>query len=158
MAEIYERFFSVEVPELLERLSPESAPLWGIMGPQHMVEHVSGLFYISRNNLGIKCSTPEDKLPRIKEFIWNDAPFPRSVRVQGIPRDSTLPLRFSSLDEAKAVLLKNIQAFFGFFAQNPDASTMHPVFGPLNFEEWKRIHWKHTLHHLRQFGLTGEDA
>jgi len=32
-------------------------------------------------------------------------------------------------------------------------TTLHPVFGELNFEEWILLHYKHVTHHLKQFGL-----
>ena len=32
-------------------------------------------------------------------------------------------------------------------------TSLHPVFGELNFEEWVLLHYKHVTHHLRQFGL-----
>ncbi|MEZ4774126.1 MAG: DUF1569 domain-containing protein [Bacteroidia bacterium] len=149
----HKQFLVEVVPASLEKLTEDTPALWGIMGPQHMIEHVSGLFYISRKELGLPCTTPEEKLPKMKEFIWNDQPFPRSVRVVGIPKDKTLPLRYGSLDEAKGVLFKSIDDYYQFFEQNPEATTMHPVFGRLNHSEWDRIHWKHTTHHLRQFGL-----
>lgn len=149
----YKQFLIERLPESLEKLTENTPALWGIMGPQHMVEHVSGVFYISQKELGLTCTTREENLPKVKEFIWNDQPFPRSVRIVGIPKDQTLPLRYGSLDEAKEILFKSIGNFYQFFDQNPEATTMHPVFGRLNQVEWERIHWKHTTHHLRQFGL-----
>ena len=32
------------------------------------------------------------------------------------------------------------------------ARAVHPAFGPLSAEEWGRLCWKHTNHHLVQFG------
>jgi hypothetical protein len=29
----------------------------------------------------------------------------------------------------------------------------HPMFGPLSLREWLRWGWRHTDHHLRQFGM-----
>jgi hypothetical protein len=40
-----------------------------------------------------------------------------------------------------------------FFAEHPGQTTTHPVFGPLNFNEWILLHHKHMTHHARQFGL-----
>lgn len=28
-----------------------------------------------------------------------------------------------------------------------------PVLGDLNFEEWIMLHYKHVMHHAKQFGL-----
>ena len=35
---------------------------------------------------------------------------------------------------------------------NEQVST-HPIFGPIGYDEWHRTHYKHTYHHLLQFGL-----
>lgn len=35
-----DHFFSVELPNALDQLAPDAKPLWGVMTPQHMVEHL----------------------------------------------------------------------------------------------------------------------
>ena len=50
-------------------------------------------------------------------------------------------------------LQKSINEFVEHFAADKNITTTHPVFGPLNFEEWVLLHYKHVTHHLRQFGL-----
>jgi hypothetical protein len=39
-----------------------------------------------------------------------------------------------------------------FAAADPAALHPHPVFGRLSRGEWGRWAWRHTDHHLRQFG------
>jgi oxepin-CoA hydrolase/3-oxo-5,6-dehydrosuberyl-CoA semialdehyde dehydrogenase len=64
-----------------------------------------------------------------------------------------LPLKFERVDLAIEELQKQINHFVLYFQQNEGAVTMHPVFGELNLEEWILLHYKHLLHHCKQFGL-----
>jgi hypothetical protein len=60
-------------------------------------------------------------------------------------------VRNSSMKEATEKLTESVNNFFTFFGSNPNSKTIHPVFGPLNFDEWVMLHYKHVNHHLRQF-------
>jgi hypothetical protein len=64
------------------------------------------------------------------------------------------PLRYTSLAEAVAGLRTSVSRFVEEAASTPDVTRMHPVFGPIGMEEWARAHFKHTYHHLLQFGLV----
>jgi len=47
----------------------------------------------------------------------------------------------------------NIQYFYLYLATNPAKTLMNPMFGELNYEQQISILYKHTRHHLKQFGL-----
>jgi hypothetical protein len=53
--------------------------------------------------------------------------------------------------EAAIAQLQNTVA--AFFESNPHPTTIHPVFGPLSFDEWILLHYKHVTHHWNQFEL-----
>jgi Protein of unknown function (DUF1569) len=57
------------------------------------------------------------------------------------------------MEEAVAGLQKSIAEFIDYFKDDISKTTLHPVFGELNFEEWILLHYKHMLHHGKQFGL-----
>ena len=40
-----------------------------------------------------------------------------------------------------------------FAARSGDDLQPHPMFGPMTTGEWQRWGWRHTDHHLRQFGV-----
>lgn len=146
-------FVREESPRLLARLTPDSPAVWGLMTPQHMVEHLSSLFYIARKDLGLPCVTPEERLERAKKFLWNDRPMKRDVPNPDLKAGELRPLRAANLEDAKALYLKSLAAFYAHYAAEPDFKTMHPVFGILGFREWEAFHAKHITHHFRQFGL-----
>jgi hydroxymethylglutaryl-CoA reductase len=46
-----------------------------------------------------------------------------------------------------------IQELFHAFEQNPTLEISNPFFGDLNFELTIQLLYKHSTHHLRQFGV-----
>lgn len=139
----------------LAGLSEESERGWGYMTPQHMVEHVSGLIRLSRIDNGLECVTPEEQIPSYKRFLWSNRPFQKNVPIAGLRHGQLRPLRFENLEIAKGKLKTEIDRFYQFFGEHPEATTMHPVFGPLNKDEWEQFHNKHIQHHLgAQYGLA----
>lgn len=56
--------------------------------------------------------------------------------------------------EHGAALERSIKAFEDHFKDDAGKKTSHPVFGELKFEEWVLLHYKHVMHHAKQFGLV----
>ena len=67
-----------------------------------------------------------------------------------------MPLRNENIEAAIVKLKKSIDEFFEYFSVDSLQTTNHPVFGALNFEEWVLLHYKHVLHHAKQFGYVAE--
>jgi len=57
------------------------------------------------------------------------------------------------MQESLTELETELNGFFGYFSEDPEKKTLHPVFGELNFAEWVQLHHKHVTHHLKQFGI-----
>jgi hypothetical protein len=57
------------------------------------------------------------------------------------------------MQEALENLEESIKAFENYFKEDVSKTSLHPVFGELNFEEWVLLHYKHVRHHLKQFGM-----
>ncbi len=138
--------------QLLHQLSAEKPALWGKMNAQQMVEHVNGFFLVSIDKLHFPLVTPEEHLPKFKEFLLSDKPFRENTKAPVLPEEP-FPVRESDLKVAIHQLDQTIQDFFDYYAADPEKTIMHPVFGWLNFEEWILLHYKHVTHHARQFGL-----
>lgn len=145
-------FIREEFITLLDRLSPDTEAVWGKMNAQQMVEHVTGFFMVSTNQLHFPLVTPEEHLPKFKEFLLSDKQFRENTKAPVLPEEP-LPTRQPDLASAVQQLRNTIEAFFGYFEAYPARTTAHPVFGWLNFEEWVLLHYKHVTHHARQFGL-----
>ena len=145
-------FLRYDVPALLTRLDPTQAPAWGQMTPQHMTEHLAGAVRLSMGRYNHPAPPAGPALDRMQAYLLADAPFPPGVRNPMLPATPG-PLRLPSLAAAGAVLLLELDEFFAHYARQPAATAAHPMFGTLDFKQWRVFHFKHFSHHLLQFGL-----
>ena len=141
-----------ELLQNLERLNSDTEPQWGTMTAQKMVEHLINTFLIASGQLHIECFSEDSKLPILKKILMSDRPMPKgfdSPANKKVQQD----YKYNNIDEAKKNLLNEVNAFYKYFDENPDAKLMNPTFGELNKEEWIQFHKKHLTHHFTQFGL-----
>ena len=147
-----QHFMKHTLMETIAGLNEESQPHWGKMTAQQMVEHLIWAFELSNGKSKIICNLSEEQEAQRKPFLYNNRPTPREVPnpelENGFP-----PNRFINLEEARKRLGKEILAFMKQDPENHLPEYDHPIFGKLNREEWERAHYKHTFHHLIQFGL-----
>jgi oxepin-CoA hydrolase/3-oxo-5,6-dehydrosuberyl-CoA semialdehyde dehydrogenase len=130
----------------LQKLSLQSEAKFGILTPQHMVEHLIITVKLSSGRIPIPSFEPNEKqLARKQALLFTDMPFPQGVKAPGLP-DTLLELRYPDLETAKSALIAGYDAYQLLYKENPTG------FGLLNYEEWERFHAKHIDHHLGQFG------
>jgi len=141
------------LPEAVDRLREDATPQWGVMTAQQMVEHLIWTLELSRGGAPVKCFAPADMRERPKPFLYDNRPTPRCFKNPALG-DGPLPLRYSGLPEAKAEFRKELERYLGYQRDHPEALNTHPLLGPLGTEEWERCHYKHSYHHLLQFGLV----
>ena len=140
--------------KLLRKLNPDTQPKFGIMTPQHMVEHL--ILLVKLSNGGIKGQLMQSKETAVKwkqSLIYTDMEFPMGVRIPGEEESVLTGLRYENLEKAVDKLEDEIKKFEDFFQNNSHETTMHPALGLLNHEEWTIFHNKHFTHHFKQFGL-----
>lgn len=145
-------FLSSDLVPLLKTLSPNSPMKWGKMNAQQMVEHIAGFFRVSTNQLHFTLVTPIEQLPKLVSFLRSDKEFRENTKAPVLPEDP-LPVQFASMEDAVNDLEKEIQYFVHQFSNTDSLITQHPVFGDLNFDDWVLLHYKHVVHHLKQFEL-----
>ena len=136
----------------LERLSPTSRAQWGKMTPQQMVEHLIWALEVSNGLLEAHCNLNAKLVAKIRGFLFDNTPtsheFMNPMLKQGFPAN-----RFSSIREAIDALRNQVRMFNERPPSEWNQLRTHPIFGPLNQDEWSRSHFKHCYHHLLQFGL-----
>ena len=92
----------------------------------------------------------------MKPFLYDERPMAREFKnpalVGGLP-----PLRFPNMGEARTTLAAEVDRFLREWRSSSGAIRTHAVLGPLGFDEWSRSHFKHSYHHLLQFGLLDAD-
>jgi oxepin-CoA hydrolase/3-oxo-5,6-dehydrosuberyl-CoA semialdehyde dehydrogenase len=147
-------FISKEYATLLTNLPGDAAGKWGKMNGQQMVEHIAAFFAVSAGKIKFDLVTPPEHLPKYKEFLLSDKEFRENTQAPtSVISEEAQPLRYASMEDALANLQQSITTFENYFKDDKLKTTLHPVFGELNFEEWVLLHYKHVTHHLRQFGL-----
>ncbi len=147
-----EQFLTVETPTLLTNLSEETAPKWGIMTAQHMVEHLAGTMRLSNGKRAVNRITPIEQLESRRNFLFGPQPFQKNIKPN--PGPAVLQeLKLINLDAAKIALLNEIQDFLTYFEGHDGLKPMNPIYGELTKQEWIIFHQKHFKHHFTQFGL-----
>ena len=139
--------------ELLKELTPDKNPEWGIMSAQHMIEHILLAVQMSNGKLVLECFNDKEKLPMLKRYLISNRPLPQGF-VNPYIGEGLLPLKFTNIDEAITELEKEVNDYYNFFDENPEAKLTNVTFGELGKNEWEVFHDKHFTHHLKQFGLV----
>lgn len=147
-------FLKNDFISLLKQTSTDTLPAWGKMGLQQMIEHFSDAVRLASGKIAVtQIFTPEENLPKMRDFLMSDKPFRENTPNPLMP-ETPAPVRNKTIDEALAELKQEIETFFSVFQNNNQQQTRNPFFGDLNFEQNVQLLYKHALHHLRQFGLT----
>ena len=148
-------FLKDDLLRLVDKLKGDEKAMWGKMNAQQMLEHVSAFFKVSTEKIKFPLTTLAEHLPKYKEFLLSEKEFKENTKAPAtVLPEEPLPLRYSTIQEAKDQLKKSVEEFFKFFKDDTSKTTLHPVFGQLNFDEWVQLHHKHVIHHLKQFGLA----
>lgn len=146
-------FIQQKFLELVSSLSADQKGNWGVMNAQQMVEHVADFFKVSYGKLKFQQVTPTEQLPKFREFLWSDKEFKENTKAPMLP-ETAFAARNANMSDSLHELKTDINTFFSYFEENADVKTPHPVFGELNIEDWIQLHYKHTQHHAKQFGLS----
>jgi hydroxymethylglutaryl-CoA reductase len=146
-------FIEIDIETILNKLSKldsSTKPLWGSMSAQRMVEHLTDLVQISNGKNSMEILIPEDKIEKMQLFIESDKPMAKNIEVAFVGKD--VPLKNEELELAIDELILELVDFEEFF-EVEGRTTVHPYYGALNFEQWKKMHSKHFTHHFEQFDL-----
>ena len=144
-------FLTKDVMKLLEKLTPETGPSFGLMTAQHMVEHLAWTLKSCTKRVGEVENPPTKGQMGFQKFIEKGA------ILQHRPSDKTkadLPeLKYENLEEAKEQVGVAIKRFYDHFEANPDFKCYNKFFGELNFEQLELFNYNHYKYHFWQFGL-----
>jgi hypothetical protein len=143
-----------DIRSKLNLLSADTAPLFGKMSPQHMVEHLSFALKFSNGTLPQTCYYPEKIAQRIKaSVIESDKELPVGFKAPMLDDDPP-ELTTLDLETARVMLFSELELFDTHFTHHRDATPINPTMGALNYSEWVVFHNKHFNHHFKQFGLV----
>ncbi|WP_367276315.1 DUF1569 domain-containing protein [uncultured Polaribacter sp.] len=137
----------------LSKLNENSKPVFGKMNAQQMIEHLSAVTQIANGNWKVNIFVSDEKTARRKPFLNTDNELQTGFRASFLSDEPT-KLKFNSITEAIDDLIKHIHLFVSIFSEDKNRTVVHPFFGELNFEYWKKFQVKHFTHHFKQFGLV----
>jgi hydroxymethylglutaryl-CoA reductase len=149
----YYEFLYEQFPDLLDTLKADTPALWGKMNAQQMVEHLGTVIGFSNGRFEAKPTVDAERLAyRKMRYYEKDVPMPRNFRVEFLG-ETPNPVQFPDIEAAKHFLLQQLERFDDYYAEHPGLTSMHPVLGILNYDEWVQTHARHFRHHLQQFGV-----
>lgn len=143
---IYDSVRRDELAQRLDRLTATARPRWGRMDAGRMVCHLLEAFRMPSGALRIRRRfVPLRAL--VRWLMLYKVPFPK-----GAPTDRALLTRSAATWEDDRAALR--AAIVSATEPSPDAPRGdHPIFGEMSVRDWGVLMYKHTDHHLRQFGL-----
>jgi hypothetical protein len=137
-----------ELVERLSRLKPDARPLWGRMNAPQMVAHLVGWMKMAKGELYTAPLNRPIRYPPLKQMVIYWLPWPK-----GVP---TAPELISREQYDFASEHASFCRYLESFDEKPDPNKIwppHPAFGNLTTREWGALGYRHTDHHLRQFGV-----
>lgn len=141
-----------QIAEILNNLDSTQLPNWGIMTPQHMVEHLIVTMKMSNGGFTVPCRLSPEDIEKYKAVILNpDIDMQKGIKAGGM--EGLLDLRYADLETSLAKLNSEIEKFHTHFKENPDILIVNPVMGEIGYEDWITFHNKHFKHHFNQFNL-----
>ncbi|UAM98709.1 hydroxymethylglutaryl-CoA reductase, degradative [Polaribacter litorisediminis] len=137
----------------LSSLDKNSKPIFGSMNAQQMIEHLSAVTQIANGIWNVDVYVSDEKTARRKPFLNTENELQTGFKASFLSDESNA-LKFSSIPLAIEDLINQLELFLKVFTADKNRTIVHPFFGELNFEEWKKFQVKHFTHHFKQFGLV----
>ena len=148
MGSILDEIDRAAIVNRMRLLSASSTGRWGTMDVTGMLKHL---------HLSALMALGEMEVPSANKRVFHVFPFKHLLLYvvpfpKGAPTAPKLkPVDAASMEEERAAVLE----LFERLGTGPSegAGPAHPLFGPLTWREWGVVTYKHTDHHLKQFGV-----
>jgi hypothetical protein len=133
----------------LRGLTPEAQPRWGTFTPDRMCAHLVDALKMALGETQLPAGQGPLSWPGVKHLILYVLPMPKGV--------ATHPALLATAGTGGPVdsHVATIERLVTSCVERGPAGQWggHPAFGQLTGAEWGSLIYKHTDHHLRQFGL-----
>ncbi len=145
-ATIYDLANRRALTERLAKLRHDQRPLWGRMTADKMLSHLLEAYRLRDGDLSLRRRFVPLR-PLVKYVALYVLPFPK-----GAPTAAELLARKPEAWDADLAALRDVI----LSCERPAGSAHigdHPLFGEMSADDWGVLLYKHTDHHLRQFGV-----
>lgn len=146
-------FLKNELIEHLRSIVPTTEPLFGKMNVHQMIEHLAYAFRQASGLIPLPAANNEEITGKMYAFLISDKPFRENTPNRYLP-DVPLPAVHASISDSLLDLQQAIDVFFSCFHNRPEKTVFNPFFGQLNFDDSVQLLFKHTRHHLKQYGVA----
>ena len=131
----------------VDKLRPDMTPAWGKMNATQMVTHLTEWMRLATGELSAAPRKMPMRFPVIKQLVIYVMPWPK-----GVPTAPELLSRESTGWDGELADFRERLRTFGKLKSKSDWP-LHPAFGKLSTKTWGVLGYKHTNHHLTQFGV-----
>lgn len=146
-------YFQITVPQLVEELKADQEPSFGLMTPQHMIEHLIWVTKSSIKDYGPAPVELSEGQQKFMTFIQSGKPF--KYRPSDKTKDDLPPLKYGSLDEALIHLPEAIDRLVTDVQTRGEKAYFNPMMGVVSPLDMLSFQQRHFVHHLEnQFGLS----
>jgi hypothetical protein len=147
MASAWDPAVRADLVRRAHNLTPAHTAKWGKFSVAGMMAHLNDATRMALGELDVPAKAPPFlRYAPVRYLLIHVLPMPKSA-----PTAPALLVRTSSAD-----LAQEQQAFAVLLEKLGGASALapsHPAFGPMTRRDWGALAYKHTDHHLRQFGV-----
>ncbi len=147
---IFTKPVSDKIIERINKLKPDTQPVWGKMSAAQMLAHSNVTYEMIFENIHPKTNVLLKFILKtfIKNKVVGETPYPHNSRTapQFIIKDS------KDFESEKQRLINHINKTQQLGESHFDNKESHS-FGALNKTEWNNMLYKHLDHHLSQFGV-----
>lgn len=132
----------------VDRLTATAAPQWGRFNATQMLAHLNDAMRMTLGELVVKPKNLPLRYTPIKQLVIYALPFPK-----GAPTAPELLARCGDACFADEQAI--FRALADRLAAKPSGERWpeHPAFGRLTHDAWGVLAFRHTDHHLKQFGV-----
>jgi hypothetical protein len=133
--------------ERLGRVRRETKAEWGSLDAPRMMSHLSDALDSALGRLDVGPTGGPVMLRHfpMKHLALYVIPMPKGAKAPG----ELLARAPGDFEDERQRVIERIE----WLADAPRGNgPAHFLFGPLTNDEWNALNWKHTDHHLRQFG------
>ncbi len=144
---IFDKKDNQELIERLEKITPDSKPLWGKMNAAQMVKHCQKPLDVAEGRLKMKGGILGFLFGKMvkKQFLCEKALKKNMATAPQFKIEETP--EFENEWQFLVAMIKR----FGQKGPEVIVNKTHPLFGEMTEEEWGTIQYKHLDHHLKQF-------
>ena len=149
MNSIYDKASNDSMIARINKLTPESKALWGKMNAAQMCRHCAIAIDIAFGKGDLKVTFLMKLLGKMlkKKVFYGGEMGKNSPTAKEFIITENL-----DLEKTKAELITNFSRFASE-GKSVIKTMNHPFWGKMTYEDWDALMWKHTDHHLKQFGV-----